>query len=40
MDLSDAKQLKQLERENATLKRLLADAMLDSVVLKDLPGKP
>ncbi|MBL3610577.1 IS3 family transposase [Rhodovulum sulfidophilum] len=39
MDLSDAKRLKQLEDENAKLKRLLADAMLDNVVLKDLPGK-
>jgi putative transposase len=29
MELSDAKWLKQLEDENARLKRLLADAMLD-----------
>ena len=34
------KRLKQLEDENAKLKRLLADAMLDNVVLKDLLGKP
>jgi len=27
-----------LEQENARLKRLLADAMLDNVVLKDLLG--
>jgi len=40
MDLSDAKRLKQLEDENAKLKRLLADAMLDNAVLKDLLGKP
>lgn len=40
MDLSDAKRLKQLEDENSKLKRLLADAMLDNVVLKDLLGKP
>ena len=40
MDLCDAKRLKQLEDENAKLKRLLADAMLDNVVLKDLLGKP
>jgi len=33
MDLSDAKRLKQLKDENATLKRLLADAMLDNMVL-------
>ena len=40
MDLSDAKRLKQLEEENAKLKRLVADVMLDNVVLKDLLGKP
>lgn len=40
MDLSDARRLKQLEDENTKLKRLLADAMLDNVVLKDLLGKP
>ena len=40
MDLSDARRLKQLEDENAKLKCLLADAMLDNVVLKDLLGKP
>ena len=40
MDLSDVRRLKQLEDENAKLKRLLADAMLDNVVLKDLLGKP
>ena len=40
MELSDAKRLKQFEDENTKLKRLLADAMLDNVVLKDLLGKP
>jgi putative transposase len=40
MELSDASQLKQLEDENAKLKRLLADTMLDNVALKDLLGKP
>jgi putative transposase len=40
MDVSDAKRLKQLEDENAKLKRLVADVMLDNVVLKDLLGKP
>ena len=40
LELSDAKRLKQLEDENAKLKRLLADTMLDNVVLKDLLGKP
>jgi len=40
MDLSDTERLKQLEEENAKLKRLVTDAMLDNVVLKDLLGKP
>jgi putative transposase len=40
MDSSDAKRLTQLEDEDAKLKRLLADAMLDRVVLKDILGKP
>ncbi len=40
LDVSDARRLKALEQENARLKRLLADAMLDNVVLKDLLGKP
>ena len=39
LQVSDAKKLKSLETENARLKRLLADAMLDNVVLKDLLGK-
>lgn len=39
MDISEAKRLKALEDENAKLKRLLADAMLDNVVLKDLLSK-
>jgi len=40
MDMSDTKRLKRLEDENAKLKRLVADVMLDNVVLKDLLGKP
>jgi putative transposase len=36
MDVSEAKRLKALEDENAKLKRMLADAMLDNVALKDL----
>ena len=36
MEVSDAKRLKALEEENAKLKRLLADAMLDNAGLKDL----
>ncbi|MFG1352698.1 IS3 family transposase [Xanthobacter autotrophicus ATCC 700552] len=39
MDVSEAKRLRALEDENAKLKRMLADAMLDNVALKDLPGK-
>lgn len=39
MDVSDTRRLKQLEEENAKLKRLVADTMLDVVVLKDLLGK-
>lgn len=40
MDVSDARKLKTLETENAWLKRLLADSMLDNSILKDLLGKP
>lgn len=40
MDLSDSDRLKQLEAENAKLKRLVADVMLANVVLKDRLGKP
>ena len=39
MDVSDAKRLKALEDENAKLKRLYADAMLDNAGLKDLLSK-
>ena len=39
MDVSEARRLKALEDENAKLKRLLADAMLDNVALKDLQGR-
>lgn len=39
MDVSDARRLKTLETENARLKKLLADSMLDNSILKDLPGK-
>ena len=39
MDVSDAKKLRQLEDENAKLKKLLADAMLDNAALKDLLSK-
>ena len=39
LDVSEAGRLKALEYENARLKRMLADAMLDNVALKDLLGK-
>lgn len=39
MDVSEARRLRALEDENAKLKRMLADAMLDNVALKDLLGK-
>ena len=39
MNVSNTHRLKSLEDENSKLKRLLADTMLDNVVLKDLPGK-
>jgi putative transposase len=39
MDVSDARKLKVLETENARLKRLLAEQMLDNTILKDLLGK-
>ena len=39
MDVSEARRLKALEEENAKLKRMLADSMLDHVALKDLLGK-
>ena len=40
MDVCDARRLKVLETENARLKKLLADSMLDNSILKDLLGKP
>jgi putative transposase len=36
LDVSEAKRLKQLEGENARLKKLLADSILDNAALKDL----
>jgi len=37
--VSDAKRLKALEDENAKLKKLLAEAMLDNAMLKDIATK-
>ena len=39
LEVSEAKRLRVLEDENAKLKRLLAEAMLDNVGLKDLLSK-
>ena len=39
MTVSAARRLKELEAENAKLKRLLADAELDKAALKDLLGR-
>ena len=39
MEVSEAKRLRSLEDENAKLKRLLADAMLDNAALRDLLTK-
>ena len=39
MDVSDAKRLKALEDENAKLKKLLAETMLDNAILKDVNSR-
>ena len=39
MEVSDAKKLRALEAENAKLKRLLADAELDKLMLKEVLSK-
>jgi putative transposase len=39
MDVSDARKLKGLEDENRKLKKLLAEAMLDNAMLKELNSK-
>ena len=39
LEVSEAKRLRALEDENAKLKRLLAEAMLDNTALKDLLSK-
>jgi putative transposase len=36
MKADDAKRLKELERENATLKRIVADKELEVVALKEI----
>ena len=39
LEISEARRLKALEDENAKLKKLLAEAMLDNAMLKDLASK-
>jgi len=39
LEVSEAKRLKGLESENAKLKKLFADAMLDNAALRDLLAK-
>jgi putative transposase len=39
MTVSDAQRLKVLEAENAKLKRLLAESMLNNAALKDVVGR-
>jgi len=39
MTVDEAKRLKQLEEENAKLKRIVADLTLDNVALKDVLSK-
>jgi putative transposase len=39
LEVSQARRLKALEDENARLKKLLAEAMLDNAVLKDVAAK-
>lgn len=39
LEVSDARRLKALEDENAKLKKLLAETMLDNAVLKDINSK-
>jgi putative transposase len=39
MEVSEARGLKELEQENARLKKLLAEAELDKAMLKDVLGK-
>ena len=39
LEVSEAQRLRSLEAENAKLKRLLADAMLDVSTLKEMLGK-
>lgn len=39
LEVSEAKRLRQLEDENSKLKKLLAEAMLDNAMLKEITSK-
>lgn len=39
MDVSEAKRLRELEAENAKLKKLLAESLLDNAALREIAGK-
>jgi putative transposase len=39
LEVSDARRLKALEDENAKLKKLLAEQMLDNAILKDVASR-
>jgi transposase-like protein len=39
MNVSDAKRLKELEKENARLKKLVAELSLDNAILRDVNSK-
>jgi|TARA_B100000745_G_scaffold79242_1_gene48665 putative transposase len=39
MDIADAKRLKELEKENAELKKMLAESMLENRVFKEVNSK-
>lgn len=39
LEVSDARRLRTLEDENGKLKKLLAEAMLDTAILKDVAAK-
>ena len=39
MEVSDARRLKALEDENTKLKKLLAEAILDNAMLRDVAGR-
>jgi len=39
MDITQAKKLKEVEKENIRLKKLVADLSLDNAILKEVLGK-